>query len=184
MNYSLHQNDTGSFQELAHASDGIEFAQLSLLTIAPRCERGGHYHTRKIEWFCCTHGKCYMVTTDIRTGQRRSIVLSGTYREFVLVYPYEVHTVLNPHDQECELLIICNEEYDPENPDTIKCESITTGMSDRTVPYDAKSTCDACGKVGAYDFMGDLLCPECAKEATGELEPCNRCGHSPCICGT
>jgi len=116
--YPLHQSDTGSFQELAHASD-LEFGQLGLLTIAPRCERGRHYHTRKKEWFCCLHGKCYIVATDVRTGQQRSIVLDGANREFVIVNPYEVHVVLNPSDVECELLIISSEEYDPENPDTI-----------------------------------------------------------------
>ena len=121
MTYPLHQNDTGSFQELAHASD-VELGQLSLLTITPRRTRGGHYHTRKKEWFCCLHGRCYIVATDVRTGQQRSITLKDDNREFVIVNPYEEHTVLNPHDQECELLIICNEEYDPDDTDTIKWE--------------------------------------------------------------
>jgi UDP-2-acetamido-2,6-beta-L-arabino-hexul-4-ose reductase len=116
--YPLHQSDTGAFQELAHATD-IEFGQLSLLTVAPRRTRGGHYHTHKREWFCCLHGRCYIVATDIRTGQQRSITLCDDNREFVIVNPYEAHTILNPHDQECELLIICNEEYNVENTDTI-----------------------------------------------------------------
>ena len=42
--------------------------------------------------------------------------------------------------------------------------------------------CDNCGKVGAFDFMGDYLCPKCANKVI-DKEPCNRCGHSPCICG-
>jgi len=50
------------------------------------------------------------------------IILSNKSREFVVVKPYEVHTVLNPSGQECELLVICNEEYDPKNPDTIRCK--------------------------------------------------------------
>ena len=120
--YTVHQNETGSFQELAHASD-VEFGQLSLLTIAPRCKRGGHYHTRKREWFCCIHGACVIVLADTAVGmQLDAIELSDVSREFVEVCPYEVHTVLNPHDQECELLAISSEEYDPENPDTIKYE--------------------------------------------------------------
>ena len=119
--YPLHKNETGSFQELAHASD-VEFGQLSLLTVAPRCTRGGHYHTRKMEWFCCIHGRCYIACTDVRTGRQRSITLEESNREFLIVNPYESHIALNPHDQECELLVICNEEYDPENPDTIKWE--------------------------------------------------------------
>ena len=117
--YPLHQNDTGSFQELAHASE-VEFGQLSLLTVNSRCKRGGHYHIHKREWFCCLHGECYLVATDIRTKQQRSTLLSEDSREFVPVEPYETHVVLNPSDCECELLVISSEEYDPENPDTIK----------------------------------------------------------------
>ena len=41
-------------------------------------------------------------------------------------------------------------------------------MSDRTVPFDDEAICDICGKVGAYDFMGDLLCPECAEKSIEE----------------
>ena len=122
MKYPLHRNDTGSFQELAHASD-VQFGQLSLLTVAPRCKRGGHYHTNKREWFCCLHGGCYIVAIDIRTGKQRSLVLKDSNREFVTVNPYEAHVVLNPYDQECELLIISSNEYDLENPDTIKYEA-------------------------------------------------------------
>ena len=36
-------------------------------------------------------------------------------------------------------------------------------MSDRDVPFDPDAVCDICGKKGAYDFMGDCLCPECVK---------------------
>ena len=57
-------------------------------------------------------------------------------------------------------------------------------MGDRTVPFDDKAVCDRCSKVGAYDFMGDLLCPECSNKVIERDEPCNRCGHNPCICGT
>lgn len=121
MMYPLHKNDTGSFQELTHASD-VEFGQLSLLTVAPRRTRGGHYHTRKREWFCCIHGRCALILTDVKGNQITGIQLDSGNREFVPVKPYEVHTVLNPTDEECELLVICNEEYDPKDEDTIKWE--------------------------------------------------------------
>ena len=117
--YPLHENDTGSFQELAHTSD-VEFGQLSLLTVAPRRTRGGHYHTHKKEWFCCIHGRCYIAVINVKTGKPRSITLDENSKKFVMVNPYESHVVLNPSDIECELLVICNEEYDPDNPDTVK----------------------------------------------------------------
>ena len=121
--YLLHKSDSGSFQELAHKLD-VEFGQLSLLTVAPRHVRGHHYHTCKKEWFCCLHGKCYIVTTNIRTGKQESVGLNEDNREFVLVNPYDAHVVLNPYEQECELLVISSEEYDPENPDTIRYEAV------------------------------------------------------------
>ena len=35
-------------------------------------------------------------------------------------------------------------------------------MGDRQVPFKKDAICDCCGKAGAFDFMGDLLCDECA----------------------
>ena len=34
----------------------------------------------------------------------------------------------------------------------------------KDVPYEENEKCDVCGKVGAYDFMGDCLCPECCEK--------------------
>jgi uncharacterized Zn ribbon protein len=34
----------------------------------------------------------------------------------------------------------------------------------REVPFDPVAVCDDCGAKGAYDFMGDYLCPECASK--------------------
>lgn len=122
MTHPLHTNDTGSFQELAHASD-IQFGQLSLLTVAPKRTRGGHYHTHKTEWFCCIHGRCAMVLQSPEGRQLAGIPLDENERWFVKVLPGEVHTVLNPSDKECELLVISSEEYNPADPDTIKYEA-------------------------------------------------------------
>ena len=31
----------------------------------------------------------------------------------------------------------------------------------RDVPYSDNVKCDLCGKKGAFDFMGDNICPKC-----------------------
>jgi len=36
-------------------------------------------------------------------------------------------------------------------------------MGDRTVPFDPEAICDICGSKGAYDFIGDVLCSDCAE---------------------
>ena len=40
-------------------------------------------------------------------------------------------------------------------------------MSDRDVPFDENATCDGCGTIGAWDFMGDYFCEKCM----GLIEP-------------
>jgi len=116
--YPLHKNDTGSFQELAHSSD-VKFGQLSMLKVNIGGIRGGHYHKRKEEWFCCIRGRCQM--DIVKDGTTRSIILDGDKSEFVLISPYEKHTVVNAGClQVCELLIIASEDYKPEDSDTFK----------------------------------------------------------------
>jgi len=34
----------------------------------------------------------------------------------------------------------------------------------RDVPYDPDEICDICGKKGAFDFMGDLICLDCLQK--------------------
>jgi hypothetical protein len=39
----------------------------------------------------------------------------------------------------------------------------------REVPFDESAICDECNAVGAYDFMGDILCEKCADLMSDEL---------------
>ena len=117
--FPVHENESGSFQELAHKTD-VKFGQLSILTIKPGFTRGGHYHKRKEEWFCCIHGQCLMKMDNIETGSERELQLSDKNREFIKVEPWENHFVTNTGEDDCELLIIISEEYDPEDTDTFK----------------------------------------------------------------
>ncbi len=57
-------------------------------------------------------------------------------------------------------------------------------MGSREVPFEKNSKCDGCGAIGAFDFMGDYLCPACAKIAipSEDNEPaiCEHCGLLHC----
>ena len=47
----------------------------------------------------------------------------------------------------------------------------------REIQWSPLESCDVCGAEGGYDFMGDVLCPLCTKEAFKPLEvTCARCG--------
>jgi len=41
----------------------------------------------------------------------------------------------------------------------------------REVPFDKDASCDRCGNVGAWDFMGDYYCDECVEELEEDNEP-------------
>ncbi len=40
----------------------------------------------------------------------------------------------------------------------------------RDIPYDPELICDLCGKKGAFDFMGDYICPACFEEGDSDDE--------------
>jgi UDP-2-acetamido-2,6-beta-L-arabino-hexul-4-ose reductase len=122
--YPIHENETGSFQELARPHD-LKFGQLSYLVISPRCWRGNHFHKRKEEWFCCLHGECEIKLIDVNTKSSRSIILNELQREFVKVNPFENHIITNLDlEKKCELLIIISEEYNENDPDTFRPEDL------------------------------------------------------------
>jgi len=121
--FPLHRSEGGSFQELAHIRD-VDFGQLSILTIDPKCMRGGHYHKRKKEWFCPVLGTGQLITKNKETGEVEVYELNGfKRREFIAVNPYEIHTVVND-DPYADLfvLIIISEEFNSKDPDTFKEE--------------------------------------------------------------
>ncbi len=44
-------------------------------------------------------------------------------------------------------------------------------MGNRNIDFEEDLICDNCGATGAYDFMGDSLCPKC----TDYLDPKDDC---------
>ena len=126
MKYPVHESDTGSFQELVRRGD-LEFGQLSILEIAPGCSRGGHYHRRKHEWFCCIKGICELVAAS--QLHEVTFTLQGDQREFIRVPAGMSHTLSNvgqvDFDTTCLVLVIASEPYDPDDPDTFTLEELS-----------------------------------------------------------
>lgn len=120
--YPIFENETGLFQELARAKD-VKFAQISLLVINSGCSRGGHFHKRKEEWFCCIRGSCRISLQNVNSKTKKEFVLNEFERNFFKVEPFWVHTVTNLSDSKsCDLIVIVSEEYDESDPDTFKPE--------------------------------------------------------------
>jgi UDP-2-acetamido-2,6-beta-L-arabino-hexul-4-ose reductase len=115
--YPIHSRSSGSFQELLH-DDETTFGQLSICSIAPFDERGGHYHLHKEEWFCVVQGR---MALDFFTQSGEYVVtqlLEAEHPQFVHIPPPYYHVVRNIGPEEVKFLIVANEVFDPENPDT------------------------------------------------------------------
>jgi UDP-2-acetamido-2,6-beta-L-arabino-hexul-4-ose reductase len=120
--YPIHENETGLFQELARSND-VKFGQISLLIINSGSSRGGHYHTRKEEWFCCIHGRCRLDLLDVHSKASKEMILDEMKREFIKVEPFWIHTLTNLcNARSCNLIIVVSEEFNESDPDTFKSE--------------------------------------------------------------
>jgi len=115
--YPIHNDDRGSFQELARSKD-VEFGQLGIIEINPKHTRGGHYHTRKREWFCCIEGKCDLLLINTLNKSRKVLTLNSNRREFELVNQHEMHWLINQNGELCKVLSITSEEFNANNADT------------------------------------------------------------------
>jgi UDP-2-acetamido-2,6-beta-L-arabino-hexul-4-ose reductase len=115
--YPIHSRSSGSFQELLHDDEAV-FGQLSICSIAPFDERGGHYHLHKEEWFCVIQGR---MALDFFTQGGDYVVtqlLDAEHPQFVHIPPPYYHVVRNIGPEEVKFLIVANEVFDPEDPDT------------------------------------------------------------------
>ena len=115
--YPIHSRASGSFQELLHG-DETTFGQLSICTIAPFDERGGHYHLHKEEWFCVVQGRMALDFFTKAGAYVTTQLLEAEHPRFVHVPPPYYHVVRNIGPEEVRFLIVANEVFDPEKPDT------------------------------------------------------------------
>ena len=115
--YPIHSRESGSFQELIH-SDEAEFGQLSICTIAPGSERGGHYHYHKEEWFCVIKGRMALDFFTIAGEYLETQLLEAEHPRFVHIPTQLFHIVRGIGAEEVKFLILCNEIFDHEEPDT------------------------------------------------------------------
>ena len=82
-----------------------------------------------------------MKMIDVNKGTTRAVALDASDREFVLINPYESHTVRNlNYMEDCEVLIIISEEYNQDDPDTFKYKKPITRCETHGL-----ENCVACG---------------------------------------
>src|SRR3989344_4792119 len=80
--------------------------------------RGNHYHTHKIELFCVIEGEAKIRLRNRETNEVKEYLVSGEKPEIVEMTPNWTHNIENVGEGEMKLLILANEIFDPEHPDT------------------------------------------------------------------
>ena len=114
-----HEDARGWLAEVLR-SDKVDEAirQIHFSTSKPNTMRGNHYHKRKVEWFCVVKGIAKLLLEDIRTKEKKELTLSEENLVSVAIYPYVLHTLKNIGKSNMHLIVIVNEVFNSEDPDT------------------------------------------------------------------
>ncbi|MDO8496963.1 MAG: WxcM-like domain-containing protein [bacterium] len=88
-------------------------------TINPGQVRGGHYHTKKQEWFSCVSGRATVYIED-KNGYKKNIVLEAARPAIIYCGPYTSHSLTNESQGTAVIVSYGSRQHDPSNPDTFK----------------------------------------------------------------
>lgn len=116
--YALKMNidARGSFTELMHSRS---CGQVSVNISKAGITKGQHWHNSKWEIFIVVSGHGRIEERNINTGEKVSFDVSGEKMEAVYMIPGWTHNIINLSDTEdLVTVMICNENYNPNHPDT------------------------------------------------------------------
>lgn len=94
------------------------FGQVLVTIVKPGQVKGGHYHRRKIEWYCVIKGLGLLTTINNVSGKEEEYVLGQKNMLLVKIPPNNTHFIKNIGEDEMFLLIYINEAFYPSRPDT------------------------------------------------------------------
>ena len=96
--------------------------QFSYFTAHPGITRGGHYHHTKTEKFLVVKGQALFRFRHIITDEVVKIQTSADTPEVVDTIPGWSHDITNVGQDEMIVMLWANENFDPDNPDTVASE--------------------------------------------------------------
>lgn len=111
-------DERGSLVENVLPSILKESKHFFVSTSKPGVIRGNHYHLRKSEWFCVIEGKCKLVVEDVKTKERKEIIIEGENNFIIKMVPGKAHSFTNIGKGQMILLALINEVFDKNDPDT------------------------------------------------------------------
>ena len=103
-----------------------KFGQVYFVAFTPNVSRGHHYHRSKVEWFGIVHGICEVVLEDIKTKERKEIILDSNDEKFkrIRVGPNVAHVFKNVSKDTAVLIAYGSKIFKPEDSDTYPYKSL------------------------------------------------------------
>jgi hypothetical protein len=86
--------DQGELAQCFDSADGIHY--VACLELLAGTSRGGHFHRKKLEYFCLFRGKVRLVVEDISLGAAAALELAGGDRTVIEPGIAHVYEVIEP----------------------------------------------------------------------------------------
>jgi UDP-2-acetamido-2,6-beta-L-arabino-hexul-4-ose reductase len=99
-----------------------QFGQIFVSSSHPGVIRGNHYHNTKTEKFIVIKGTAVIKFRHIMSDEIIEYMVSSDRIEVVDIPPGYTHSIENTGNDELIVLFWADEIFDPENPDTYRCE--------------------------------------------------------------
>jgi dTDP-4-dehydrorhamnose 3,5-epimerase-like enzyme len=95
-----------------------EFGQIFISTVLPGKIKGNHYHKRKKEWYCPVRGKVKVHLLDVKSGEKKEVILDANQPSILQINPGVSHAITNEGKEEAWIIAYISESFNPEDPDT------------------------------------------------------------------
>ncbi len=115
-----HVDERGWLAEIFRPEDvkNTMKGQITVTTAHPGIIKANHYHKKMNEWYCVMKGKMNLVLKDMKTGEKKEIVLSDEDLKIIKIEPWIAHGFKNIGDDMLFVLMYIDKPFDPNDTDT------------------------------------------------------------------
>ena len=115
-----HVDGRGWLAEIFRPSDvnNTMNGQVTVTTAHPGIVKANHYHKKMNEWYCVIQGKMHLVLKDMKTGEKKDVILSEDDLKIIKISPGVAHGFKNVGDGMLFVLMYIDRPFDPNDTDT------------------------------------------------------------------
>ena len=92
--------------------------QVTVTTAHPGIIKANHYHKKMNEWYCVIKGKMHLVLKDMKSGEKKEVVLDEDDLKIIRITPWIAHGFKNISNDMLIVLMYIDRPFDPDDTDT------------------------------------------------------------------